>query len=1474
MATNQDFKVKSGLQIGTTINSVNGAAPTNGQLLIGNGSGMSVATLTQGGGVTITNGAGTITFGLAAVPNSALTNSSLTIGSTNIALGATSTTLAGLTSVTATTFTGALSGNATSATTAASATTATNLSGGSYAQSTGLQTAWGTTAGASTGAFNTLMGTGANATWLLSGTSSGVFRAGIQALDAGATIRFYQGATYFDFSSGVVGSTGGFAGPLTGNVTGHASLDLPLTGGTLTGALTLSADPSAALHAATKNYVDNMVNGIAWKHPADYASTVNVVIATGGLLTIDGTVQIAGNRVLLKNQTAPAENGVYIVAAGAWTRATDFDSLSPIDEINGAAVMVLNGATNADTSWVVSSNVTTLGTSAVTFIQFSGAGNVSAGTGLTLTGNVMSITSPSVTVGSTNIGLGGTSTTLAGLSSVTSTSFIGALTGHASLDLPLTGGSLSGDLSTSGTVTATVLSTVAAGPVILRSGGSANTGYIEFVSTASNRQGFIGYATSTAATDGGTIPFVMGTAAFSSNITAGGTITAPTFSGALSGTATNATQLGGVAAASYAQLANPTFTGTVTAPTFTSTTSGIGLRLKESTSATGIGAFVFSDTVNFHVLLTANNDANGTYNALRPFQITKATGAVAMGHGLTVTGGITGSLTGNADSATRLINTRTFAISGGVTGTASGFDGQANVTIPVTAVDASYLTGTVAAARLTGSYGISITGSAGSATTATTATNVTGAGTISTTAGDFTIVNLTSNAAAGAWHNRMGARNAAADKSIFVGTYGNSAVSTVAIVGAHNNALTAWADLYVNTTDGSNGGTVRLPTSTFISGSAAIHAGNYTSYVPSFTGTGASGTWGISITGSAASVSGYTPSTSATGNTLVLRDASGYTYGNYFNQSSGNNENGTTAQVMVTNGTDNFLRKSSVANLTSQLSGTAPISITGNSATTSQTTFGRVVTNAITQGSYGAITITGNTNGWAGINFSDYSATFMVHGTMSGVFRNNSSWDWAFTNGVLTYATVPGSQVTGTVPAATTATTATSAITASNAYAQLGTGRSGNFSTDFAAVSPHAVDWGQASAGGPTGTWWFQENMRHSNGSNLWGRQNAWGWEDNANEFYSRNVSGGTWTSWVRFLHSSNYNSYAPTLTGGGASGTWGISISGNAATATSATSASSATNATNATSVTGVAQTLGYSTSGVGVGYSGVGGPQVMGDTGNASMLSFHRAGAYAVNFGLDTDNILKVGGWSMGAAYVILHSGNYTSYAPSLGGSGASGTWGISITGNSASTSQTSFSSLTTTSGQILSANHLSCTAGEGNGLRFWNSDSYKISMGASAAYMYGPVTDYSLKMQMDASSTGRGFTWGREGVAPIAGLNSTSGNMSIAGAFVAGGDVTAFSDIRIKTNIEVIPDALAKVEQLRGVTFDRKDVPDQPRSTGVIAQELQAVLPEAVRETEDGMLTVAYGNTVGLLIEAIKELSAQNKVLLARIEALEGK
>ena len=114
----------------------------------------------------------------------------------------------------------------------------------------------------------------------------------------------------------------------------------------------------------------------------------------------------------------------------------------------------------------------------------------------------------------------------------------------------------------------------------------------------------------------------------------------------------------------------------------------------------------------------------------------------------------------------------------------------------------------------------------------------------------------------------------------------------------------------------------------------------------------------------------------------------------------------------------------------------------------------------------------------------------------------------------------------------------------------------------------------------------------------------------------------------------------------------------------------------------------------------------------------------------------------------------------------------------------------------------------------------------------------------------------------------------DMSDAGAIICNGNITAFgstSDIRLKENIEIISNALDKVKQLKGVTFNYKK--DGKVSTGLIAQDLEKVLPEAIYETvdtdingdpEDKHLAIRYGNTVGLLVEAIKELEARVKEL----------
>ena len=121
------------------------------------------------------------------------------------------------------------------------------------------------------------------------------------------------------------------------------------------------------------------------------------------------------------------------------------------------------------------------------------------------------------------------------------------------------------------------------------------------------------------------------------------------------------------------------------------------------------------------------------------------------------------------------------------------------------------------------------------------------------------------------------------------------------------------------------------------------------------------------------------------------------------------------------------------------------------------------------------------------------------------------------------------------------------------------------------------------------------------------------------------------------------------------------------------------------------------------------------------------------------------------------------------------------------------------------------------------------------------------------------------------PLIGIGKTNPSyaLDISGSILATGNITAYSDITLKKNIEVIPNALDKVSQIRGVTFDRIDLEDEPRQSGVIAQEIEKVLPEVVRTTQDGTKTVAYGNMVGLLIEAIKEQQKQIDDLKAKLE-----
>jgi hypothetical protein len=200
-----------------------------------------------------------------------------------------------------------------------------------------------------------------------------------------------KGLTTSISTAAVVAPAGTLSGStLASGVTASSLTSLGTIANLTATAGTIATTPTASTDIANKLYVDTVAQGLDAKASCLAATTANITLS--GTQTIDGVSVVAGNRVLVKDQTAPEDNGIYLCASGAWTRTTD---AATFDSLVSAFTFIEQGSTNADAGFVCTADAGgTIGTTAIPFSQFSGAGTFTAGTGLTLTGTVFSLTSP------------------------------------------------------------------------------------------------------------------------------------------------------------------------------------------------------------------------------------------------------------------------------------------------------------------------------------------------------------------------------------------------------------------------------------------------------------------------------------------------------------------------------------------------------------------------------------------------------------------------------------------------------------------------------------------------------------------------------------------------------------------------------------------------------------------------------------------------------------------------------------------------------------------------------------------------------------------------------------------------------------------------------------------------------------------------------------------------------------------------
>lgn len=637
--------------------------------------------------------------------------------------------------------------------------------------------------------------------------------------------------------------------------------------------------------------------------------------------------------------------------------------------------------------------------------------------------------------------------------------------------------------------------------------------------------------------------------------------------------------------------------------------------------------------------------------------------------------------------------------------------------------------------------------------------------------------------------------------------------------------------------------------------SQVLRSDNYSSYSPTLTGSGASGTWGINITGSAGSLNGYTQNASSGANTIVQRDSNGYIQNNYFYSSGGGSERNSSGIGYFAgfNSSDYYIRSytpsaaatammvlrpigyASSSNDWNSLGNSYPntveqvdpsnFSSTSNGPTAASYTYGTLLNfssnsssqaqiyishagnDLIFRGGWGSASwqtwnkvltnqnytsyaaAAGHTHDYAthrgeGTNFVDYSRYVYNNGAYSG-----SGWIEPSDLGVR-YANSAGS-------APANGGTAT-ALNGSNYISRRG--GSGNYNTDFqntpaGSMSHQGDDY--ASTNNPGNGWWFLDNYRHSNGSNYWGTQVAWGWEDNSLRLAQRNISGNSFSGWVYYLNSNNYTNYA-------VSTTYNSSLNSDSR---------------NSRGVTRLYRN----------------------DSDSDYSLQHYWTGSYWYLKGYSGDSF---------------HAHVQVGYADSSGSAGSSG----SCSGNAATATR--------------AAGNFYIDSNYGRGI---------VGVYASTRYQGVFAMGDSYKLADDGTSTGSlyGIAWSHPNTGGIAGNLSSHGMIlmqnggfmcALSTNIVAAGNIVAQSDERLKTNWRPLQDDyVTKLAQVKVGIYDRIDH-SEVTQVGVSAQSLQKVLPEAIVTAKDEEQTLSVNYGAAAMASSI-ELAKEVVDLRARVASLEA-